>query len=208
VSAVDRIGAQRVVPVIRCGDAADAVATARAAAAAGMSVVELTLTTPGVHDALRELRADDLTVGLGSVVRPGDVTLGVEAGARFVVTFGAVPGFVDAAREAAVPAVQGALTPSEVLAAHQAGADAVKIFPARVVPPAYLRDLRAVLPDVRLLPTGGIEPAGVAVWLDAGAWAVGLGGALGTAATVGAEEVTRRCRAALSMAYQERRTTL
>jgi 2-dehydro-3-deoxyphosphogluconate aldolase / (4S)-4-hydroxy-2-oxoglutarate aldolase len=74
----------------------------------------------------------------------------------------------------------------------------VKIFPAHAVSPAYLRDLRTVLPDVRLLPTGGIEPGKVHRWLDAGAWAVGLGASLGTVASVGADEVERRCRGALA----------
>jgi 2-dehydro-3-deoxyphosphogluconate aldolase/(4S)-4-hydroxy-2-oxoglutarate aldolase len=158
MSVMEQIGAQRVVPVIRCADAEDAVPTARAAAAAGMQVVELTLTTPGAHDALRELRGDGLTLGLGTLLRDDDVAPAVEAGAQFVVTFGCVPGLVAAAHEASIEAVEGALTPSEVLAAHRAGAAAVKIFPARAVSPAYLRDLRTVLPDVRLLPTGGIEP--------------------------------------------------
>jgi 2-dehydro-3-deoxyphosphogluconate aldolase / (4S)-4-hydroxy-2-oxoglutarate aldolase len=83
--------------------------------------------------------------------------------------------------------IQGALTPTEVLAAHAAGADAVKVFPARAVSPGYLRDLASVLPGVRLLPTGGIRAAEIGMWLGAGAWAVGLGSALGTVAGVGAE---------------------
>jgi 2-dehydro-3-deoxyphosphogluconate aldolase / (4S)-4-hydroxy-2-oxoglutarate aldolase len=198
MSVMEQIGAQRVVPVIRCADAEDAVPTARAAAAAGMQVVELTLTTPGAHDALRELRGDGLTLGLGTLLRDDDVAPAVEAGAQFVVTFGCVPGLVAAAHEASIEAVEGALTPSEVLSAHRAGAAAVKIFPARAVSPAYLRDLRTVLPDVRLLPTGGIEPGDIRRWLDAGAWAVGLGASLGTVASVGADEVERRCRGALA----------
>jgi 2-dehydro-3-deoxyphosphogluconate aldolase / (4S)-4-hydroxy-2-oxoglutarate aldolase len=199
MSSIVAIAAQRVVPVVRCGDAEDAVLTARAAGAGGMRVVELTLTTPDVHQALRELRGAGLVLGLGSLLDAADVAPAVEAGAEFVVTFGCVPDLVAAAREASVPAVQGALTPGEVLAAHVAGADAVKVFPARAVSPAYLGDLRAVLPDVRLMPTGGIELGDVRPWLDAGAWAVGLGSALGTVAAVGAGEVERRCRAALQV---------
>jgi 2-dehydro-3-deoxyphosphogluconate aldolase / (4S)-4-hydroxy-2-oxoglutarate aldolase len=204
VSTIEAIGEQRLVPVFRCEDAADAVLTARAAAAAGMRVVELTLTTPGVHDALRELRGDGLALGLGSLLRETDVAPAVEAGAAFVVTFACVPGLAAAARAASVPAVVGALTPSEVFAAHAAGTDAVKLFPARLVVPAYLRDLGAVLPGVRLMPTGGIELDGAGPWLEAGAWAVGLGTALGTSARVGAEEVERRCRAALAAVTSSR----
>jgi 2-dehydro-3-deoxyphosphogluconate aldolase / (4S)-4-hydroxy-2-oxoglutarate aldolase len=96
--------------------------------------------------------------------------------------------------------VQGALTPGEVLAAHQAGAEAVKVFPAWVVSAAYLRDLGAVLPGVRLMPTGGIGAGDVGRWFEAGAWAVGIGASFGTVAGIGAEEVERRCRAALAAA--------
>jgi 2-dehydro-3-deoxyphosphogluconate aldolase / (4S)-4-hydroxy-2-oxoglutarate aldolase len=200
VSALDAIGAQRIVPVIRSADADDAVATARAAAAAGMTVVELTLTTPAVYDALRELRADGLVLGLGSILDASDVAPAVDAGAEFVVSFGSVPSLAATAHDAGVHAIEGAFTPGEVSAATAAGADAVKIFPARLVSPAYLGDLLTVLPSVRLLPTGGIEPPAASAWLEAGAWAVGIGGALGTVASVGAAEVERRCREALGAA--------
>ena len=197
--ALDAIAAQRVIPVVRCADARDAVLTARAAAAAGMRVVELTLTTPGVHGALHELRGDGLVLGLGSLRSAANVVPAVEAGAQFVVSFASVRGLVDAAHELSVAAVQGALSPTEILATERAGADAVKVFPARVVTPAYLRDLDAVLPGLRLIPTGGIEPRAARAWLDAGAWAVGLGAALGTVARIGAAEVERRCREALRL---------
>jgi 2-dehydro-3-deoxyphosphogluconate aldolase / (4S)-4-hydroxy-2-oxoglutarate aldolase len=82
MTAMEKIAAQRVVPVIRCVNAEDAVLTARAANAEGMQVVELTLTTPDVHEALRELRGDGLTLGLGSLLSEGDVAAAVEAGAE------------------------------------------------------------------------------------------------------------------------------
>jgi 2-dehydro-3-deoxyphosphogluconate aldolase/(4S)-4-hydroxy-2-oxoglutarate aldolase len=198
--ALEAIATQRVVPVLRTADAEDAVATARAAGAAGMRVVELTLTTPGVHEALRELRDGELVLGLGSLLERDDVARAVAAGAEFVVSFGSVSSLAAAAHGAGVPAIVGAFTPGEVLAATAAQADAVKIFPARLASPAYLRDLQAVLPNVRLMPTGGIDPGSASAWLEAGAWAVGIGGALGTAASVGAAEVERRCRAALAAA--------
>jgi 2-dehydro-3-deoxyphosphogluconate aldolase/(4S)-4-hydroxy-2-oxoglutarate aldolase len=190
---VNELAEQRVVPVIRCPDVEDAVLTARAAAAAGMRVVELTLTTSGVHEAIREL--DDLVVGLGTLTSADDVAPAVEAGAAFLVSFGNPPGFVATAREAGVPALPGVLTPGEALAA---GTDVMKLFPARLVSPAYLRDLAAVMPTARFVPTGGIEAGTARAWLDAGALAVGLGSSLGTVAAVGADEVERRCRAALA----------
>ena len=100
---------------------------------------------------------------------------------------------------AGLVAIPGALTPTEVLVAAEQGADAVKLFPARAVSPAHVADLRAVLPDVPLVATGGLRIAdgSARAWLDAGALAVGLGGDLGTVARDGADAVRARARAAL-----------
>ncbi|MCC6830283.1 MAG: bifunctional 4-hydroxy-2-oxoglutarate aldolase/2-dehydro-3-deoxy-phosphogluconate aldolase [Thermoleophilia bacterium] len=194
------LGAQRVVPVLRNADAADAVATARACARGGARVVELTCSTPDVERAIAELAGDEgMVVGLGTIADAVRVAGAVAAGARFVVSYTAPPGFVAAAREAGVLAIPGAFTPTEVAACARDGARAVKLFPARALGPAVVRDLRTVLPGVPLLVTGGIgaRAQDVAPWLEAGALAVGLGGALGTAAADGAGEVERRLRAAL-----------
>jgi 2-dehydro-3-deoxyphosphogluconate aldolase/(4S)-4-hydroxy-2-oxoglutarate aldolase len=200
VNALAHAGRQRIIPVLRCADAADAVATARAAAAAGLTLVELTFTTPGVLDATRILTAEGVSVAVGTVTTAEQVTAAAAAGAVVVVSYGLPHDFVAAARAAGVEAVPGALTPSEILAAHQAGARTVKLFPARLAGPAMLGDMRAVLPDVRLLPTGGVSAADVPTWLQAGAPAVGLGSALGTDADVGAAEVERRCLQARRLA--------
>ncbi len=186
--------------MLRCTDVDDAIATARACARAGMNVIELTRSTPDVEHAIEQLRADDgLVVGLGTITSHEQVAAAVSAGASFVVSFCAPDGFVQTAHEHGVVAIPGAFTPSEVEACRQAGADAVKLFPATQLLPSYVADLHAVIPDVRLLPTGGLKPIAVSLspWLAAGAWAVGVGGSLGTAATVGPEEVTRRARNAL-----------
>ncbi|HEX7292390.1 MAG TPA: hypothetical protein VF250_14820, partial [Conexibacter sp.] len=123
------------------------------------------------------------------------------AGARFVVSFCAPDGMVAEAHAHGLAAIPGALTPSEVAACAAEGADAVKVFPARLATPAYLKDLRAVLPDVRVMATGGLRAtrASAGAWLDAGALAVGIGGELGGVARDGVAEVTRRARAALEV---------
>lgn len=198
MNVIDELERQRVLPVLRCADADDTVATARAAAAAGCRVVEVTMSTPGVEAAIGPLVADELVVAVGTVRDAADVARLAAAGASFVVSFRRPPGFVAAAREAGLPAIPGAFTPDELGAAFAEGAAAVKLFPASLADPSYLRALRPLLPDLRLLVTGGIEPDGVRPWLDAGAIAVGLGSALGTAGTVGTAEVERRCRAALA----------
>jgi 2-dehydro-3-deoxyphosphogluconate aldolase / (4S)-4-hydroxy-2-oxoglutarate aldolase len=196
---LDRIAAQRVLPILRTADAEDAVETARACARAGMNVVELTTTIPDVTAALRELRGDDLVLGLGTVTRAEQVAPAVSAGARFVVSFAVRDRVVEAAAGLGIPAIPGALTPSEVLRCLHAGAPAVKLFPARLLEPAYLRDLLAVMPSLRALVTGGVPASaeGIGPWLDAGALAVGLGSSLGTASEHGAGEVERRARAVL-----------
>src|SRR5215218_5044669 len=155
---------------------------------------------PAVEAAIAPLVADGLLVAVGTVRNAADVPRLADAGASLVVSFWRPPGFVAAAGAAGIPAIPGAFTPQELAEALGEGAAAVKLFPASLAEPAYLPALRPLLPELKLLVTGGIEPQGVRPWLDAGALAVGLGSKLGTAASVGAEEVERRCRAALAAA--------
>ena len=200
MSALEELGRQRVLPVLRCAGAEDTIATARAAAAAGCRLVEVTMSTPGVEDAIAPLVAEGLIVAVGTVRDAGDVARLAEAGASLVVSFWNPPGFVAAAQAAGIAAIPGGFTSHELAAAHTDGAGVAKLFPASLAGLAFIPSLRPLLPDLQLLVTGGIEPDGVGPWLEAGALAVGLGGSLGTAATVGAAEVERRCRAALSAA--------
>jgi 2-dehydro-3-deoxyphosphogluconate aldolase / (4S)-4-hydroxy-2-oxoglutarate aldolase len=197
--AVARLAAQRVVPVLRVADVQDAIATAIACASGGMRAIELTRTTPDVERALQALRGEDLLLGLGTVTHRDQVASAARAGARFVVSFHAPVGMVAEAHAHGLAAIPGAFTPSEIAACAADGADAVKVFPARLASPSYLKDLRAVLPGVRLMATGGLgasaESAGA--WLQAGAVAVGIGSELGSVARDGAAEVERRARAAL-----------
>jgi 2-dehydro-3-deoxyphosphogluconate aldolase/(4S)-4-hydroxy-2-oxoglutarate aldolase len=192
---------QRVFPVLRARDVEDAVTTARAAARAGMRIVELTATTPDVHEAVGPLTADGLVIGVGTIAESTMIERMAAAGARFVVSFFLPQGFVAAAHAAGLEAIPGGFTPAELAAARSAGADAVKLFPARLATPAYLSDLAPLLTGLRLVVTGGLEAttASLGPWLAAGVAGVGLGG-LGTAAAVGANEVERRCRAALEAA--------
>ena len=197
---LEELARQRILPVLRCKDAEDTIATARATAAAGCRVVEVTLSTPRAEDAIAPLVADGLVVAVGTVPDASAVQRLADLGASLVVSFWNPPGFVAAAAEAGIPAIPGGFTTHELATAHADGAAAVKLFPAGHTDPSFITSLRPLLPDLRLLVTGGIEPDGVRSWLDAGALAVGLGSRLGTAATVGAAEVERRCRIALAAA--------
>lgn len=196
------VGEQRIIPVVRSQDWGDAVATARACAAGGCRVVELTLSTPDVERAVEALADDDTTVGVGTITSTARVGPLVAAGARFVVSFCRPEGFVAAAHALDVPAIPGAQTPSEIQACVADGADAVKLFPARLLTESYLREVRPLFPGVPMIATGGLAATAESVgpWLEAGALAVGVGSDVGTAASVGADEVTRRCRALLSVA--------
>jgi 2-dehydro-3-deoxyphosphogluconate aldolase/(4S)-4-hydroxy-2-oxoglutarate aldolase len=190
---MERLAAQRVLPVIRGATAADAVATARACARAGMAMVELTRSVPDVDDAVRELGDDGLVLGVGTITDAAEVQAAADAGARFVVSFARPAGFLERAAELGLEAIPGGLTPTELADCAQAGARVIKLFPARLATPEYVRDLRAVLPGVELLVTGGVGAEGghAAAWLGAGALAVGVG--------------SDRARAALDSLRRERK---
>jgi 2-dehydro-3-deoxyphosphogluconate aldolase/(4S)-4-hydroxy-2-oxoglutarate aldolase len=199
---IRQIASQAVIPVLRSADVDDAVATARACAAGGLRVVELTCSTPRVEHALEALREDGLVVGLGTVTERRQVQLAADTGAAFVVSYRHFDGMVDEAHGLGLRAIPGALTPTEVAGCVDAGADVVKLFPGRLIEPAYLRDLVAVLPGVRLMVTGGIRATtdDVRRWLGAGALAVGVGSDLGTVASRGADVVEQRARALAALA--------
>lgn len=196
------LAATRLLAVIRGTDTAAAVATGTALIEAGVRVVEVALTTPGACDAIAAIRAvapPDALVGAGTVLTPAAVADVAAAGARFVVT----PAVVDAIPEAArrgLPVAAGALTPTEAYLAVQAGAAAVKLFPASLGGPAYLKALRDPFPDIPFVAVGGVGLAELPGYLAAGAIAVGVGGPLvGDAASGGDLDALReRARAYLA----------
>jgi 2-dehydro-3-deoxyphosphogluconate aldolase/(4S)-4-hydroxy-2-oxoglutarate aldolase len=144
----------------------------------GVGSVEVTLDTPGALEAVKRGAGSGWTIGVGTILEPDEVDRSVEAGAAFVVSPGTIPDVIERALELGVDVVPGALTPTEVIRAHTSGAVAVKVFPASVAGPSYLRALRGPLPDVPLVPTGGIAIEEVGAYLAVGAVCVGLGGAL------------------------------
>lgn len=172
-------------PVLRAGSADEALDVARRLAAAGLPVVELTGTTPGWERALTALRAErpDLVVGMGTMTTAEDASRAVDAGAQFLVSPWPVPAVRPVAERAAVAFLEGACTPAEI--ADAAGRGPVKLFPAHLGGPAYLRSVLAVLPHARIVPTGGIRLSEVSQWLDAGAVAVGVGSDLTAPGDVG-----------------------
>jgi 2-dehydro-3-deoxyphosphogluconate aldolase/(4S)-4-hydroxy-2-oxoglutarate aldolase len=195
---IDQLFADRVVCVVRCPEIPDAPQLCLALKAGGIRTIELTFTTP---DVLRHLAAaaglPDVVVGAGTVLTAADAKAAIDAGARFLVTPGLRPDVATVAREAGVPFLMGALTPTEVLAADELGATAVKIFPASAFGPRYLRDLHGPYPHVRLVPSGGITAENAPEYLQAGAAAVTAGtGVVPPAAVAAADWSTLTRRAA------------
>jgi 2-dehydro-3-deoxyphosphogluconate aldolase/(4S)-4-hydroxy-2-oxoglutarate aldolase len=156
-------------------------AVSDALAQAGITCLELTLTTPGALEALTRVRAaldPSVAVGIGSVITAAQAQAVLEAGADFLVSPGVC---VDVAREAArvgVACYPGGWTPTEIIAAWGLGVPAVKLFPAASGGPAHLKNLRGPLPDIPLVPTGGVDLTHIGDYIAAGAVAVGLGGPL------------------------------
>ncbi|HLZ62724.1 MAG TPA: bifunctional 4-hydroxy-2-oxoglutarate aldolase/2-dehydro-3-deoxy-phosphogluconate aldolase [Ktedonosporobacter sp.] len=190
----------RIVAVVRLADYEQASEVAHALIAGGISVIEFTLTGKGATAAITKTRtefADKACIGVGTVLTPEDASSAIDAGAQFVVTPVMRPDVITTCRSRGIPIICGALTPTEALAAHEAGAEMIKIFPARVGGPQYIRDLLAPLPHLHLVPTGGIDAQNASSYLQAGAVAVGIGGNLVSAhaATNGHwDEITRRAQ--------------
>lgn len=173
--------ASRLIVVARAERAEDYDAVLDVLIDAGIRSVELTLTTPGTFDRLPHLLSEYgevVDLGVGTVTNTTDLARAVDAGARYLVTPITSAAFVEQATDAGVPIVPGGLTPTELFASWSAGASAVKIFPAGQVGPGYLKDLRGPFPDLVAVPSGGVDLAGAAEWLAAGAVAVSVGGPL------------------------------
>lgn len=140
----------------------------------GLRLIEITLTTPGALAVVSRLAAQGRALGVGSIRTRDDALRARDAGATFLVT----PGLVAGAADAGLPVLMGAYTASEAMRAVELGAAAVKLFPAMLLTPAYAKALLAPLPDLRLVPTGGIAPADFAAWRAAGCVGVGIGSEL------------------------------
>ena len=170
---------ERACAILRSEDAEAGRLAMHAAIAGGFRCVEVTLTTPGALELVAELsRREGLTVGAGTVLTVADAEAAVAAGARFLVSPVFDPEVVRAAARLGVASLPGCHTPTELLAAHRAGATLLKLFPAPAGGPAWLRSVLAPLPFLRVVPTNGIDADNAADWLAAGAWALGFNAAI------------------------------
>lgn len=196
---VERLWRERAVAILRASDTDAAAAAMEAAVRGGFAVVEFTLTTPGALDLVADFaRRDGLVVGAGTVLTAAEARAAVRAGARFLVSPVLDEEVAAEARGLGVAFVPGVHTPSEMWRAYRAGAPLQKLFPAPAGGPDWVRALLGPLPMLRIVPTSGVDAGNAAAYLEAGAFAVGFGGALFDAADLAArrwERVEARARA-------------
>jgi 2-dehydro-3-deoxyphosphogluconate aldolase/(4S)-4-hydroxy-2-oxoglutarate aldolase len=194
-----RIRSEKVIALIRADSSESLLDCARALSAGGLNVIELTMTTPGAIELVADVSRTlpEVMLGLGTVLDAATARAGVAAGAKFIVTPALRPEVIKACHQLGVPVLSGALTPTEIAAAADLGADVIKIFPAEFFGPAYIKSLRAVFPHVELLPTGGVTVKTIADFLRAGAFATAAGSALLDPAALKARDwpaITARAR--------------
>ena len=198
---LERMQQVGLVPVLRAPSAGEALAIAKAVAEGGVTVLEVTMTVPGALDVMRTLVRDspEILIGAGTVLDAETARICILEGAQFVVSPGTNTRVIELCRRYSVAVLPGALTPTEILTAWQAGADVVKVFPISAMGGArYLASLKGPLPQVDLIPTGGVSLATAKDFLEAGAFALGVGGDLAGTQVAGggtAEAIRETARA-------------
>jgi 2-dehydro-3-deoxyphosphogluconate aldolase/(4S)-4-hydroxy-2-oxoglutarate aldolase len=176
---IEEIG---IVPVVRASSSREACIAAEAVCKGGIPIVEITMTVPGAIEVIRELAKScgaDVLIGAGTVLTAADAQRCLDAGAQFLVTPGFNRATVDLAVRESTLIMAGALTPTEIIDAWTAGSDLVKVFPCGQLGGAkYIKALKGPLPQVPLVPTGGVNLSTAAEFIEAGAAALGIGGEL------------------------------
>jgi len=177
---LDRITDGGVIAILRGVNAADAVAVADAVVDAGVTALEITADTPNAMSSIEAIsdRVDDALVGVGTVLDAETARAAQLAGAEFLVTPTVNRNVIRTANRYGTPIAVGAYTPTEALEAYQAGADAVKVFPAKTGGPDHVAAIGGPLPQIPLVPTGGVSAENAGAYVRAGAVAVGVGGSI------------------------------
>jgi 2-dehydro-3-deoxyphosphogluconate aldolase / (4S)-4-hydroxy-2-oxoglutarate aldolase len=207
-SAIEQDG---VIAVVRLDDLSKAVPLTEALVAGGVRAVEFTFTNPAAAEAIAAASAmlsSRALLGAGSVLDAETARVAILAGARFVVTPTVSPVTIEICNRYGVATTIGALTPTEILTAWQAGATYVKVFPANLGGPRYLRDVLGPLPQLKLIPTGGVDVDNAGEFIRAGAVAVALGSNLVDARSVATDDwetITARAQAIVDAVARARR---
>ena len=177
-AAIERAG---IVAVIRIKDPGKLRAVVDAISEGGIRALEVTMTVPGAIELIADLAPrmpHGFLLGAGTVLDAETAIKVIDAGARFIVSPVFRREVIDVCHERDIVVAPGCFSPTEILDAHEYGADVVKVFPATALGPSYIKDIRAPLPQVRLMPTGGVTLDNAGDWIRAGAVAVGVGSAL------------------------------
>jgi 2-dehydro-3-deoxyphosphogluconate aldolase / (4S)-4-hydroxy-2-oxoglutarate aldolase len=207
MSVLQQILAEKVVAVVRLENYNRAVDVARALAAGGVNILEFTLTGRGALEAIsatRQALGDAVCVGAGTVLKPEDANAAIDAGAQFAVTPALRRQVIATCVKRQTLILCGGFSPTELLEAHEAGAEMIKVFPARLGGPKFIKDVLAPLPFLKLVPTGGVSPENAHEYLAAGAVAVGIGGNLVSSQLVAAEafdQITATARACMDAVH-------
>jgi len=177
-----RILESGLIAVIRSGNSEEAIRTAEACAEGGAAAVEITFTVPGAVDIIKRLSegktGSSLIVGAGTVLDPETARLAILEGAQFVVSPAMNPETAKLCNRYQIPYLPGAGTVREIIEAMESGADIIKVFPGETTGPAFVKAVKAALPQAALMPTGGVSLENVNSWIKAGCVAVGVGGYL------------------------------
>jgi 2-dehydro-3-deoxyphosphogluconate aldolase/(4S)-4-hydroxy-2-oxoglutarate aldolase len=200
---IERVESCGVVAIVRLNDYSSAVELVRALIDGGIDVVEFTYTNPRAGAAIDEVKTalgDAVLAGAGTVLDPETCRAAILQGADFIVTPTVQLDTIRLSQRYSIPTVIGAFTPTEILTAWEAGATFVKVFPASAVGPRYLKDVAGPLPQIRLIPTGGVSAENAGDFIRAGARAVALGSNLVDAETVANKDwatIATRAKAAV-----------
>lgn len=197
---LQRIHEVGVVPVVRAASPEEAIQVIEAIKSGGLAILEITMTVPNAVKVIEEVASrygDEVLVGAGTVLDPGTARDCILAGARFVVSPSLNTRTIEFCQQSSIAVFPGALTPTEVVTAWQAGADAVKVFPCGAVGGAkYLASLKAPLPQIEMIPTGGVSLSTAAGFIAAGAFALGVGADLVDLAAIRSGEPEKVAQAA------------
>jgi 2-dehydro-3-deoxyphosphogluconate aldolase / (4S)-4-hydroxy-2-oxoglutarate aldolase len=170
-----------IIAIMRASSSETLIEAAEALYAGGVVIIEVTLTTPGALHVIEQARGkltSQMYFGAGSILDAESARAAILAGAQFIVSPSCNIQVIEICRRYSVPVFPGAYTPTEIITAWEAGADMVKIFPASIGGPAFIKALKAPLPQVEMVPVGGIELENTASYIQAGAAAVGVGSSL------------------------------
>ncbi|MDG5767716.1 bifunctional 4-hydroxy-2-oxoglutarate aldolase/2-dehydro-3-deoxy-phosphogluconate aldolase [Balneolales bacterium ANBcel1] len=205
---LDAIGTHKLVAVVRLDDPKELDPVVDALLEGGVRLIEATMTIPGLLKHVPSLIkrvGDEMVFGIGSVLNADMAQQVVDAGASFVVSPVMKKEIIDTANRAGTAVSVGAYSPTEIQTAWELGSDVVKVFPADTLGPSYIKGVKAPMPHLKLLPTGGVSVDNVGAWLDAGSFALGVGSALVDikAVRAGNIDVIRDNAAALSKAVAD-----